>query len=50
MVDLLLSANVGVMVFFTAVIAPVVFKVLPEEWAASYVRAFFPRGILRFSA
>jgi hypothetical protein len=43
MVAFLLAANVGLMVFFSAAIAPVVFRVLPEEWAAKYVRAFFPR-------
>jgi hypothetical protein len=31
------------MLFFTVVAAPVVFKVLPQEWAAAYVRAFFPK-------
>jgi hypothetical protein len=42
-VDLILSANLGVMIFFTVIVAPVVFRVLPENWAAVYVRAFFPR-------
>jgi hypothetical protein len=43
MTTLLVAANVGVMLFFTIVVAPVVFKVLPQDWAAAYVRAFFPR-------
>jgi hypothetical protein len=43
MVAFLLSANVGVMIFFTAIMAPVTFNVLPEQWSAVYVRAFFPR-------
>ena len=43
MTMLLVAANVGVMLFFTVVVAPVVFKVLPQDWAAAYVRAFFPR-------
>jgi hypothetical protein len=43
MVAFLLAANVGVMVFFSAIVAPVVFRVLPEDSASKYVRAFFPR-------
>jgi hypothetical protein len=43
MTTLLVAANVGVMLFFTIVVAPVVFKVLPRDWAGVYVRAFFPR-------
>jgi Domain of unknown function (DUF4149) len=41
--DLIISANVGVIVFFTLVLAPTVFKILPSEWAAKYVRSFFPK-------
>ncbi|HYF59823.1 MAG TPA: DUF4149 domain-containing protein [Burkholderiaceae bacterium] len=33
----------GVMLFFTVAVAPTIFKVLPAEWAAVYVRAFFPK-------
>jgi glycerol uptake facilitator-like aquaporin len=39
----LLSAMVGIMLFFTVVVAPTVFKVLPVEWSSKYVRNFFPK-------
>ncbi len=39
----LVSAMVGIMVFFTIAVAPTVFKVLPQEWASKYVRNFFPK-------
>jgi len=39
----LLSAMVGIMLFFTIVVAPTVFKVLPVEWSSVYVRNFFPK-------
>jgi Domain of unknown function (DUF4149) len=39
----LLSGMVGVMLFFTVVVAPTVFKVLPVEWSSKYVRNFFPK-------
>ena len=34
---------VGIMLFFTVVVAPTVFKVLPVEWSSKYVRNFFPK-------
>ena len=40
---LLVAGIVGIMAFFTIVVAPTVFKVLPQEWARVYVRAFFPK-------
>ncbi len=40
---LLVAAVVGVMLFFSVAVAPGIFKVLPAEWAARYVRAFFPK-------
>lgn len=40
---LLIAAIVGIMVFFSVAVAPTVFKVLPQEWAGIYVRAFFPK-------
>ena len=40
---LILAANVGIMLFFTVAVAPTIFTVLPQEWAAKYVRAFFPK-------
>jgi len=43
---LLLSACVGIMLFFTVIVAPSIFKVLPAEEAAKYVRAFFPKYYL----
>lgn len=39
----LVSAMIGIMVFFTIAVAPTVFKVLPQEWASKYVRSFFPK-------
>ena len=39
----LLSGMVGIMLFFTVVVAPTVFKVLPVEWSSKYVRNFFPK-------
>jgi hypothetical protein len=39
----LVSAMIGIMVFFTIAVAPTVFKVLPQEWASKYVRHFFPK-------
>ena len=41
--DLITAANVGIMLFFSAVVAPTVFMVLPAEWSAVFVRKFFPR-------
>jgi len=38
-----ISGMVGIMLFFTAVVAPTVFKVLPVEWSSKYVRNFFPK-------
>ena len=43
MQSMLVAANVGIMVFFTIAVAPTVFKVLPQDWAGVYVRAFFPK-------
>jgi len=39
----LVAASLGVMLFFTVLVAPSIFVVLPAEWAATYVRAFFPK-------
>jgi hypothetical protein len=39
----LISSMVGIMLFFTVVVAPTVFKVLPLEWSSKYVRNFFPK-------
>jgi hypothetical protein len=42
----LISGMVGIMLFFTVVVAPTVFKVLPFEWSSKYVRNFFPKYYL----
>ncbi len=44
--DLIIAANVGIMLFFTVAVAPTIFKVLPPEWSAAYVRTFFPKYFL----
>lgn len=43
MTSYLISAMVGIMLFFTIIVAPTVFKVLPVEWSSKYVRNFFPK-------
>ncbi len=40
---MIVSALVGIMLFFTVAVAPTIFRVLPQEWASAYVRAFFPK-------
>ena len=40
------AASLGAMIFFSAVVAPVVFKVLPEVSAGQFLRALFPRYFL----
>jgi Domain of unknown function (DUF4149) len=39
----IVSGIIGIMLFFTVVVAPTVFKVLPAEWSGKYVRSFFPK-------
>jgi hypothetical protein len=39
----ILAGMIGIMLFFTVVVAPTVFKVLPVEWSGKYVRHFFPK-------
>lgn len=41
--NLLIAANIGIMLFFTIAVAPTVFTVLPPQWSAAYVRKFFPK-------
>jgi hypothetical protein len=41
--ELVISANIGIIVFFTVIVAPTVFKVLPAQWSAKDVRSFFPK-------
>lgn len=40
------AASLGAMIFFSAVVAPTVFKVLPEASAGQFLRALFPRYFL----
>ena len=44
--DLIVAANVGVMLFFSVAVAPTIFRVLPPQWSAAYVRKFFPKYFL----
>ena len=44
--DLIIAANVGIMLFFSVAVAPTIFIVLPQEWASAYVRSFFPKYYL----
>jgi hypothetical protein len=39
----LIAGIIGVMLFFSVVVAPTIFKALPQEWAGVYVRQFFPK-------
>ena len=48
--NLLIAGNIGIMVFFTVVVAPTIFTVLPQEWSAAYVRTFFPKYFLFLGA
>lgn len=44
--DLIVAANVGIMIFFSVAVAPTIFMVLPAEWSSAYVRKFFPKYFL----
>ena len=44
--ELIIAANVGIMLFFSVAVAPTIFKVLPPDWAGVYVRQFFPKYFL----
>jgi Domain of unknown function (DUF4149) len=44
--DLIIAANVGIMLFFSVAVAPTIFMVLPPEWSGAYVRKFFPKYFL----
>ena len=39
----LVAANTGIIIFFSSVVTPIVFKKLESQQASSYLRAFFPR-------
>jgi hypothetical protein len=44
MLSLYLIAGIfGVMLFFSVVIAPTIFKALPQEWAGVYVHQFYQK-------
>ena len=45
-ITVLISIWVGVIVFFSAIIAPTVFKTLDEKSAGVFLRAFFPKYYL----
>ena len=42
----LTSACLGIIIFFSIILAPTVFKVLSKEFASKYLRAFFPKFYL----
>ena len=39
----LVAANVGIIIFFSSIVTPIVFKKLESQQASFYLRAFFPR-------
>ena len=39
----LVAANVGIIIFFSSIFTPIIFKKLESQQASSYLRAFFPR-------
>ena len=39
----LVAANVGIIIFFSGIVTPIVFKTLGPQHASKYLRAFFPR-------
>ncbi len=43
---LLAAATLGVMLFFACVVAPTIFKTLPEQMAGSLIRRLFPHYYL----
>lgn len=45
-ITILISIWIGVIVFFSAIIAPTVFKTLDEKSAGVFLRAFFPKYYL----
>ena len=45
-ITVLISILIGVIVFFSAIIAPTVFKTLDEKSAGVFLRAFFPKYYL----
>jgi hypothetical protein len=45
-ITVLISIWVGVIIFFSAIIAPTVFKTLDEKSAGVFLRAFFPKYYL----
>ncbi|MDA9719208.1 DUF4149 domain-containing protein [Betaproteobacteria bacterium] len=39
----LVAGNVGIIIFFSGIVTPIVFKRLESQQASRYLRAFFPR-------
>ena len=39
----LIAANIGIIIFFSSIVTPIVFKKLESQQASFYLRAFFPR-------
>ena len=39
----LVAANAGIIIFFSGIVTPIVFKTLSQQHAGKYLRAFFPR-------
>ena len=39
----LVAANVGIIIFFSSIATPIIFKKLESQQASFYLRAFFPR-------
>lgn len=44
--SLLIAASLGAMLFFSVIIAPMIFRVLPAENAGRVLRSFFPKYFL----
>ena len=45
----LVAANTGIIIFFSSIVTPIVFKKLEFQQASSYLRAFFPRLYITLS-
>jgi hypothetical protein len=45
--EIIIAANIGIIVFFTVAVAPTVFKVLPAQWEANLVGTEVDDGRLR---
>jgi hypothetical protein len=43
---LVIAASLGAMVFFSSIVAPTIFRILPEDKAGLFLRAVFPNYFL----